>query len=47
MTGEAQRQLYQSLRAHKTELDITRDVASGPGLEALDRWIEAARLLLE
>jgi hypothetical protein len=47
MTGEAQRQLYQALNAHKTELETVREVASGPDLEVLGRRIEAARLLLE
>jgi hypothetical protein len=46
-TGEARRQLYQALRAHISELEIERSVTSGPDLEALDRRIEAARLLLE
>jgi hypothetical protein len=45
MTREAQRQLYQALKAHTSELEITRGAASD--LEALDRRIEAARLLLE
>jgi hypothetical protein len=47
MTGEAQRQLYQALNAHKTELETIRGVPSGPDLEVLGRRIEAARLLLE
>jgi hypothetical protein len=47
MTREAQHQLYQALNAHKIELEIIRGGASGPDLEALDRRIEAARLLLE
>jgi hypothetical protein len=47
MTRETQRQLYQALNAHKSELEITRGAASGPDLEILDRRIEAARLLLE
>jgi hypothetical protein len=46
-TREAQHQLYQALKAHKSELEITRGVASGPDVENLDRRIEAARLLLE
>jgi hypothetical protein len=46
-TREAQRQLYEALGAHKSDLEIIRGVASGPDLEALDRRIEAARLLLE
>jgi hypothetical protein len=47
MTREAQRDLYQALKAHKTELEIIRGAASGPDLEVLNRRIEAARLLLE
>ena len=47
MTREAQRQLYQALKAHKAELEITRGVAPGSDLEILHRRIEAARLLLE
>jgi hypothetical protein len=47
MTSEARRHLYQALKAHKLELEITRGVAVGPDLEILDRRIEAARLLLE
>ena len=35
------------LTAHKAHLEIIRGVTSGPDLEALDRRIEAARLLLE
>jgi hypothetical protein len=46
-TREARHQLYQVLTAHKAHLEITRGVTSGPDLEALDRRIEAARLLLE
>jgi hypothetical protein len=47
MTRETQRQLYQALEAHTSELEITRGAASGPDLEVLDRRIEAARLLLK
>jgi hypothetical protein len=47
MTNAAQRQLYEALNAHKSELEITQGVASGPDLEALNRRIEAVRLLLE
>jgi hypothetical protein len=47
MTREAQRQLYQALKAHTSELETARGVTSGPDLEVLDRRIEAARLLLE
>jgi hypothetical protein len=47
MTKEAQHQLYEALKAHKFDLEITRGAASGPDHEALDRRIEAARLLLE
>ena len=46
-TRETQHQLYQVLKAHKFELEITRGVTSGPDQEVLDRRIEAARLLLE
>jgi hypothetical protein len=46
-TREAQREFYQALNAHKSELEIIRGAASGPDLEALDRRIEATRLLLE
>jgi hypothetical protein len=46
-TREAHRQLYEALKAHKSELEIIRGVVSGPDLEILDRRIEAARLLLE
>jgi hypothetical protein len=46
-TREDRHQLYQALSAHKVELEIIRGVASVPDLEALDRRIEAARLLLE
>jgi hypothetical protein len=46
-TRETTCELYQAIKAHKTELEITRGVASGPDVENLDRRIEAARLLLE
>ena len=46
-TRETQHQLYQVLKAHKFELEITRGVTSGPDLEILHRRIEAVRLLLE
>lgn len=47
MATDAQAQLFQALQAHTSELEIERDVASDRDLEALDRRIEAARLLLE
>jgi hypothetical protein len=40
-------QLYRALDAHKSQLEITRGVAAGPDLEALDRRIEAVQQLLE
>jgi hypothetical protein len=46
-TGDARRQLYQALKAHKFDLEITRSVTSGLDLEVLDRRIEAVQLLLE
>jgi hypothetical protein len=42
-----ERQLYQALKAHKFELEITRSDASGPDREAVNRRIEAAWQLLE
>ena len=42
MTRETQRQLYQALKAHTSELEITRGATLGLDLEALDRRIEAA-----
>jgi hypothetical protein len=47
MTRETQRQLFQVLKAHRSELEITRGVTSAPDLEVLDRRIEAVLLLLE
>jgi hypothetical protein len=47
MTREAQRQLYHALEAHTSALQDGRSVTSGRDLEALNRRIEAARLLLE
>jgi hypothetical protein len=47
MTRETQRQLYQAVKSHTLNLEITRGGASGPDLEVLNRRIEAARLLLE
>jgi hypothetical protein len=46
-TEEAQHQVYQVLEAYKSDLELRRADASGSDLEALDRQIEAARLLLE
>jgi hypothetical protein len=45
-TRETQHELYRVLKAHKSELEITRGAASGPDLEILDRRIEAVRRLL-
>jgi hypothetical protein len=47
MTRETQRQLYQALKAHKSDLEATRSITSGHDPEVLDRRIEAARLLVE
>ncbi len=47
MTRETQRQLYQAVKAHIFELEITRGVGEGLDREALDRRIEAARQLSE
>jgi hypothetical protein len=47
MTRETQRQLFQALKAHKFDLEITRSITSALDPEVLDRRIEAARLLLE
>jgi hypothetical protein len=46
-TRNAQRQLYQALKTQKFELELTRGLASGPDREAVDRRIEAARVLLD
>jgi hypothetical protein len=47
-TSEARHELYQALKAHKFDLEITRGVALPPHLEiVLVRRIEAAQLLLE
>jgi hypothetical protein len=42
----ARRQLYEAIRAHKVDLEITRGFA-GLELEVLDRRIDATQLLLE
>ena len=47
MIRETHRQLYQAVKAHTSELEITRDVVEGFDREALDPRIEAARQLLE
>jgi hypothetical protein len=47
MATDAQIELFRALRAHTAELEIERDSASGHVLEALDRRVEAARLLLD
>jgi hypothetical protein len=47
MATDAKAQLFQALKAHTSELEIERDVASDRDLEALDRRIGAVRLLLE
>jgi hypothetical protein len=46
-TRTAQRQLYQALKTQKFELELTRGLASVPDREAVDRRIEAARVLLD
>lgn len=44
MTLEAQSELYQALKAHKSKSQITRACSAlGSDLEVLDRRIEAAR----
>jgi hypothetical protein len=45
-TGNAQRQLYEAVAAHKADLEIERGFA-GLELKVLDRRIEDTRLLLE
>ena len=47
MTRETQRQLYWVLKAHKSELEITRGAPSGLDLEVFNRRIVAARQLVE
>ena len=47
MTITSQFKLFQAVQTHATELETIRVVASGPDLEALNRRIEAAQLLLE
>jgi hypothetical protein len=47
MAGEAQSALYQALKAHTSELEITRGAVSGLDVEVLDRRVEAAQRLLE
>jgi hypothetical protein len=47
MTRETQRRLYQAVKAHTSELEITRGVVEGLDREALDHRIEAARQLSE
>jgi hypothetical protein len=44
---ETQRKLYQALKAHKFDLEISRSITSGFDLEILDCRIEAAQLLVE
>jgi hypothetical protein len=46
MATDAQIDLFQALKTHKFELELIRGLNAGPHLEALDRRIEAARLLL-
>jgi hypothetical protein len=46
-TMERRKALYEALKSHKFDLEITRSITSGPDLEVLNRRIEAARLLLE
>jgi len=45
-TAEMQHELYEVLKAHKSELELRRGVTSADP-EVLDRRIEAIRLLLE
>ncbi len=47
MATDAKAQLFQALKAHTSELEIERDGASDRDLDALDRRIGSARLLLE
>jgi hypothetical protein len=47
MATDAKTQLFQALKAHTSELEIERDVASDRDLDALGRRIGSARLLLE
>jgi hypothetical protein len=47
MIRETHRQLYQAVKAHASELEVTRGVANGFDRETLDRRIEAARQLSE
>jgi hypothetical protein len=47
MTRETERQLYQAVKSHTLNLEITRAGASGPDLEVVDRRIADSRLLLE
>ena len=44
---ESELHLFQALEAHKFELENSRDLTSGQNLDALDRRIAAAELLLE
>jgi hypothetical protein len=46
-TRNAQRQLHQALKTQKFEFELTRGLTSGRDLEALDRRIEATRVLLD
>jgi hypothetical protein len=46
-TEQAQHEFYWVLGAYKSGLELTRGLASGPNLDALDRRIEAVQLLLE
>ena len=47
MPRETEGQLYQAVKSHTFDLEITRGGASGPDLEVLDRRIADSRLLLE
>jgi hypothetical protein len=47
MALDAKTQLFQAVETHLSELESERAVASKRDLEALDRRIRAARLLLE
>jgi hypothetical protein len=47
MNREAQRQLYQGLKAYKFELELTRGIALSLDRKILDSRIAAVSLLLE
>jgi hypothetical protein len=47
MTRETQRQLYEAVRAHTLDLEMTRSISSGLDPKVLNRRIGAVLLLLE